>query len=93
MLLHGLTMHLTERGCCILTRKAPFSQGAKILLEITKNGVSLRTHAFVVYNVKNHFMGVCFVEMPPSQTAILAGWLRTATDSVNRRKEGCASPA
>jgi hypothetical protein len=76
MLLDGLTMHLTERGCCILSRRAPFSQGAKLLLEITKGDVSLRTHAFVVYNVKNHLMGLCFVEMPPSQTAILAGWLR-----------------
>ena len=84
MQLDGLTAHLSEGGCCIMTRRAPFSQGTKVLLEITKNGVSLRTHAFVVYNLKDQFMGLCFVEMPPSQAAILAGWLKDATASLSR---------
>ena len=77
----GLTIHLSEGGCCILTRRAPFSQGTKILLEITKDGVSLRTNAFVVYNLKDQFMGLCFVEMPPGQAAILAGWMKAAMPS------------
>jgi hypothetical protein len=81
----GLTTHLGEGGCCILTRRAPFSQGTKILLEITKDGVSLRTHAFVVYNLKDQLMGLCFVEMPPSQTAILLGWMKAAMPSLSRR--------
>jgi hypothetical protein len=86
MQLDGLTTHLSEGGCCIMTRRAPFSQGTKILLEITKDGVSLRTHAFVVYNLKDQFMGLCFVEMPPSQAAILAGWLKGAPPSLSRHR-------
>lgn len=81
----GLTTHLGEGGCCILTRRAPFSQGTKILLEITKDGVSLRTHAFVVYNLKDQLMGLCFVEMPPSQAAILLGWMKAAMPSLSRK--------
>ncbi len=80
----GLTTHLGESGCCILTRRAPFSQGTKILLEITRDGVSLRTHAFVVYNLKDLFMGLYFVEMPPDQVAILAGWMKAARPSISR---------
>jgi len=80
----GLTTHLGESGCCILTRRTPFSQGTKILLEITKDGVSLRTHAFVVYNLKDLFMGLYFVEMPPDQVAILAGWMKAARPSISR---------
>jgi hypothetical protein len=84
MQVDGLTMHLSEGGCCILTRRAPFSQGTRILLEISKDGVSLRTHAFVVYNLEDQFMGLCFVEMPPSQAAILADWIKAAMPSLSR---------
>ncbi|HWW18391.1 MAG TPA: PilZ domain-containing protein [Candidatus Saccharimonadales bacterium] len=79
MQLDGLTTHLSPSGCCIVTRKAPFSQGTRVLVEITKNGVSLRTHAFVVYSLKDQFMGLCFVEMPPGQAVILAAWMKAAT--------------
>ena len=82
--IEGLTTHLSDSGCCILTRRAPFSQGTKILLEITRDGVSLRTLAFVVYNLKDLFMGLCFVEMTPNQVAILAGWMKTAMPSLSR---------
>ena len=85
MQIDGLTTHLSVGGCCTLTRRAPLSQGTKILLEITKDGVSLRTHAFVVYNLKDQFMGLCFVEMPPGQAAILAGWMKAAMPSLSRR--------
>jgi hypothetical protein len=78
MQLDGLTTHLSPSGCCIVTRRAPFSQGTRILVEITKGGISLRTHAFVVYNLKDQFMGVCFVEMPPGEAVILAEWLNAA---------------
>ena len=84
MQLDGLTTHLSEGGCCLMTRRAPFSQGTPILLEITKDGVSLRTQAFVVYNLKDQFMGLCFVEMPSSQAAILAGWMKGAMSSLSR---------
>jgi PilZ domain len=84
MQIDGLTTHLNGGGCCILTRRAPFPQGTRILLEITKGGVSLRTHAFVVYNLKDQFTGLCFVEMPPSQVAILAGWMKAAMPSLSR---------
>ena len=84
MQLEGLTTHLSEGGCCIMTRRVPFSQGTPILLEITRDGVSMRTHAFVAYNLKNQFMGLCFLKMLPSQEAILAGWMRAAMPSPSR---------
>jgi len=78
---HGLTTDLSEGGCCILARRAPFSQGTRILLEITKNNVSFLTSATVVYNLKDQFMGLRFEEMSPDQAAIIAGWLRAAIQS------------
>ena len=81
----GLTTDLSEGGCRISTRKGPFSEGTRILLEIAKNDVSLLTHATVVYNLKDQFMGICFEEMPPDQAAILAGWIKAASDLVNAR--------
>jgi PilZ domain-containing protein len=74
----GLTTDLSEGGCRVSTRKGPFSEGTRILLEITKNGVSLLTKATVVYNLKDQFMGICFEEMLPDQAAILATWIKTA---------------
>src|SRR5712671_7055092 len=85
MQLVGLTTDLSEGGCRISTRKGPFSEGTRILLEITKNGVSLLTNATVVYNLKDQFMGICFEEMPPEQATILAGWIETTTVQVNPR--------
>jgi c-di-GMP-binding flagellar brake protein YcgR len=79
--IHGLTTDLSEGGCCMLTRKAPFSQGTRIMLEITKNGVSFLTHATVVYNLKDQFMGLRFEEMSPDQAAIVAEWLKGAVPS------------
>jgi hypothetical protein len=84
MQLDGLTTHLSEGGCCLMTRRAPFSQGTPIMLEITKDGVSLRTHATVIYNLKDQLMGLCFVEMPASQEAILAGWMKAMPSSSRR---------
>ncbi len=83
MRIQGLTTNLSDGGCCVATRKGPFSAGTHILLEITKNGVSLLTKATVVYNLKDQFMGICFEEMPPDQAAILAGWIKAATSPVN----------
>jgi PilZ domain len=74
----GLTMDLSEGGCLILTRRARFSQGARIRLEITRNGVSFLTNATVVYNLKDRFMGLRFEEMSPEQVAIVAGWMKAA---------------
>jgi len=71
MRIQGLTTNLSDGGCCVATRKGPFSAGTQILLEITKNGVSLLTKATVVYNLKDQFMGIRFEEMPPDQAAIL----------------------
>jgi len=85
MQIQGLTTNLSDGGCCVATRKGPFSPGTQILLEITKNGVSLLTHATVVYNLKDQFMGICFSEMPSDQTAILAGWIKAAIAPVNSR--------
>jgi hypothetical protein len=78
MQLVGLTTDLSEGGCRMFTRKGPFSEGTRILLEITKNGVALSTNASVVYNLKDQFMGIRFEEMPPDQAAILADWIRAA---------------
>lgn len=78
MQLEGLTTDLSDGGCCVLTRRGPFSPGTRILLEITKNGVVLRTHATVVYNLKDQVMGLRFEEMPPEQGTILAGWMKAA---------------
>jgi hypothetical protein len=85
MQLEGLTTDLSEGGCRISTRRGPFSEDTPILLEITKNGVSLLTNATVVYNLKDQFMGICFKEMPPDQAAILAGWIKAASAPVNPR--------
>jgi PilZ domain len=86
MQIHGLTTDLSEGGCRILTRRGPFSQGTRILLEITKNGVSLSTNATVVYNLKDQFMGICFEEMPPDQAATLAGWIKGGMHPANSRQ-------
>jgi hypothetical protein len=79
--IHGLTTDLSEGGCCVLARNAPFSQGTRILLEITKNGVSFLMNASVVYNLKDQFMGLRFEEMSPEQEALIAGWLKAAVQS------------
>lgn len=79
MQLVGLTTELSEGGCGMATRKGPFSEGAQILLEITKNGVSLLTNATVIYNLKDQFMGIRFEEMPPDHAATLPGWIKAAT--------------
>jgi hypothetical protein len=85
MQLVGLTTDLSEGGCRMATRKGPFSEGTRILLEITKYDVSLITNATVVYNLKDQFMGICFEEMPRDQAAILAGWIKAATEMVSPR--------
>jgi PilZ domain len=74
----GLTTDLSDGGCCVLTRRAPFAPGTRILLEITKDGVSLQTCATVAYNLKVQVMGVSFEEMPTEQAAILAIWIKAA---------------
>ena len=86
MQLVGLTTDLSEGGCRLSTKKGPFSEGTRILLEITKNDVTLLSYATVVYNLKDQFMGICFEEMPPDQAAILAGWIKAATVLVNPRQ-------
>jgi hypothetical protein len=86
MQIHGLTTDLSEGGCRILTRRGPFSQGTRILLEITKNGVSLVTNATVVYNLKDQFMGICFEEMSLDQAAILAGWIKASIPQLSFEK-------
>ncbi len=83
MQIQGLTTNLSDGGCRVATRKGPFSADTQILLEITRNGVSLLTKATVVYNLKDQFMGIRFEEMPPDQAAILAGWIKAATAPVN----------
>ena len=85
MQLECLTSDLSEGGCCVLTRKGPFSPGTRVLLEIAKNDVSVRTHATVVYHLKDQIMGLHFVELPPDQAEILAGWIKVATSPVNSR--------
>jgi PilZ domain len=79
MQLVGLTTDLSEGGCGISTRKGPFSEGTRILLEITKNDVTLVTNATVIYNLKDQFMGIRFEEMTGEQAAILAGWIKAAS--------------
>jgi hypothetical protein len=81
MQLVGLTTDLSEGGCRMSTRKGPFSEGTRILLEITKNGVALLTNATVVYNLKDQFMGICFEEMPSDQAAIVSCWLKAVIES------------
>ena len=81
MQLVGLTTDLSEGGCRMSTRKGAFSEGTRILVEITKNDVSLLTNATVVYNLKDKFMGISFEEMPPDQAAILAGWDKSGNRS------------
>ncbi len=81
--LDGLMTDLSEGGCCVLTRE-PFSRGTRILLEITKNGVSLLTRATVAYALEGKAMGLCFLELPPDQAPILEGWLRAAILSIRR---------
>jgi len=86
MQIHGLTTDLSEGGCRILTRRGPFSQGTRILLQIRKNGVSLLMTATVVYNLKDQFMGIRFEEMSPDQPAILAGWIKASIPPLNSRQ-------
>jgi PilZ domain len=78
MRIEGLTTDLSEGGCCVLARRAPFSGGTPILLEITKNAVLLSANATVVYNLRDQIMGLCFGEMTAEQRATVAGWIKAA---------------
>ena len=78
MQIEGLTTDLSEGGCCLLTRRGPFSVGTVIRLEITKNGVTLAADATVVYNLRDQIVGVCFAEMKAEQAAVHAGWIKAA---------------
>ncbi len=81
--LNGITTDLSEGGCCVVTRE-PFSRGTQILLEITKNGISLATRATVAYSLKDQAMGLAFLETPPDQLSILTGWLKDAIPTMRR---------
>jgi PilZ domain len=82
--IEGLTTDLSEGGCCVLTRRGPFSPGTQVLLEIAKNDVALVAHATVIYNLRDQVMGLCFAEMEPGKYAILARWLAAAISSAQR---------
>jgi hypothetical protein len=81
--LDGITRDLSEGGCCILTRE-PFTRNTRILLEITKNGISLVTPASVAYSLTAQAMGLAFLGVPPDQMSILAGWLKDAIPTIRR---------
>jgi len=81
--LNGITTDLSEGGCCVLTRE-PFSHGARILLEITKNGISFVTRATVAGSLKAQGMGLAFLDVPPDQMPILAGWLKAVIPTIRR---------
>lgn len=76
--IEGLTTDLSQGGCCLMTRRGPFSAGTEVQLEIIKDGVCLRANATVVYNLKDQVMGLSFAEMSAGQTAILERWLKAA---------------
>src|SRR5438270_11446234 len=84
MQLDGLTSDVSEGGCCVMTRRAPFSPGTRILLQITKTGVSLSTYATVIYNLKDEVMGLCFEDMPLDQSSILDRWSKAAIPIAHR---------
>jgi len=84
MQLDGLTSDLSEGGCCVMTRRAPFSPTTQILLQITKGGVSLSTNATVIYNLKDEVMGLRFDDMPPDQELILNRWIKAAIPTTHR---------
>jgi len=86
MQIEGLTTDLSEGGCGVVTKKGPFSAGTQVLLEITKAGVSLVTHATVIYNLKDQLMGLCFAEMPPEQKATLTSWIQAASPQIDARQ-------
>ena len=86
MEIEGLTTDLSEGGCCVMTRKGPFSTDTRVLLEITKNRVSLSTIATVVYNLNDQIMGLRFAEMTADQAAILADWIKAEISALNSRE-------
>jgi hypothetical protein len=86
MQIEGLTTDLSEGGCGVVTRKGPFSAGTRVLLEITKGGVSLVANATVIYNLKDQLMGLCFGEMAPEQKATLASWISAASPQFDARQ-------
>lgn len=61
-----------------MARRAPFSPGTPIRLEITKDGASLQTDATVVYNLKDQIIGLSFAEMTAQQEAQLVKWIKAA---------------
>ena len=79
--LNGIATDLSEGGCCVLTRE-PFSHGTRILLEITKNGISFVTPATVAGSLKAQGMGLAFLDVPPDQMPILAGWLKAVVPTI-----------
>jgi hypothetical protein len=66
-----------------LTRE-PFSHGTRILLEITKNGISFVTRATVACSLKAQGMGLAFLDVPPDQIPIPAGWLKAVVPTIRR---------
>lgn len=76
--IEGLTTDLSEGGCCVLARRAPFSPGTEVRLEITKNGVTLAANATVVYNLKDQIMGLQFAELGAEQETLLRNWIKAA---------------
>jgi hypothetical protein len=79
MQVEGLTADLSEGGCCVMARRAPFSPGTPIRLEIRKDGDSLETDATVIYNLKDQILGIHFAEMAAQQQALLAKWIKAAS--------------
>ena len=62
-----------------MARRAPFSPGTPIRLEISKDGESLHTEATVIYNLKDQILGVRFDEVTAQQQSQLAKWIAAAS--------------
>ena len=80
--IEGLTTDLSEGGCCVLARRAPYSPGTQIRVEISKNNLTLHADATVIYNLKDQIMGLQFGSMNAEGEAILRNWIKAATPSL-----------
>jgi hypothetical protein len=70
----AITRDLSLAGCFVKTR-APFSPGTEVRVRITSGGRDFKAIGYVTGNLSLEGMGIEFVEIEPSDQAVIEAWL------------------
>ncbi|MGA8222692.1 MAG: PilZ domain-containing protein [Candidatus Acidiferrales bacterium] len=62
-------------GGCYIDTLNPFPEGTPVRLRILRDGGAFATTAKVVYTHQGFGMGLAFIDITPSQRAVLENWL------------------